>query len=378
MPYQRPTLTQLRARVVAAVNSQLPGADALLRFSNVGVLSAVQAGLSHSHYGYLDWISKQTNPFTATGEYLEAWGALKQVYRKAAVQASGQVTFLCAASTSAIASGTPILRSDGTPYIAVAVAAPVAAPGGSTQPYQIVVTVDAEPDPTGLTGAFGDCVSGTQFTLGQTVAGVTSSGLSGLITGGADLEDDDDYRTRVIQQYQNTPQGGAAPDYVTWALQVPGVTRAWCQPLINGAGTVGVYFMMDETESAFSGIPQGTNGCATAETRDSAAAGDQLTVANYIYPKRPVTALVYQLAPTLLPVNLTISGVGSGNRAAVQAALSSTITGLASVAGSIELAALWTSVKIADPTDDVLIDAPAGDVNAGAGQLPVLGVITWD
>jgi uncharacterized phage protein gp47/JayE len=256
MPYQRPTLTQLRGNVVAAINAQLPGADALLRFSNVGVLGTVQAGLSHQHYGYLDWIALQTNPFTATGEYLEAWGALKDVYRKSSVQASGPVTFLCAASTSTVVPGTPLLRSDGIPYTVTAAAAPVATGGGAAQPYQITITAQADPDPTGLTGAFGDCAVGVQFTLGQTIAGVTSSGLSGLITGGADLEDDNDYRARVIQVYQNSPQGGAAADYVTWALEVAGVTRAWCQPLYLGAGTVGVYFMMDETESAFSGIPQ--------------------------------------------------------------------------------------------------------------------------
>jgi uncharacterized phage protein gp47/JayE len=78
-----------------------------------------------------------------------------------------------------------------------------------------------------------------------------------------------------------------------------------------------------------------------------------------------------------LAVNLSISGVAVGNRPAVLAALESTITGLASVAGTIELAALWTSVKIADPADDILITVPAADVVAAAGHLPVLGAITW-
>lgn len=376
MPYQRPTLSQLRANVAAAINAELPGADALLRFSNLKVLGAVQAGLSHEHYGYLDWVARQTNPFTATGEYLEAWGALKKIYRKAAIQASGQVTFPCAAATDAIPVGTLVVRSDGVNYIVTATADPVAATGG-TQPYQITLTAQAEKDPSGLTGAFGDCASGTQFTLGQTIAGVTSSGTSGLITGGADLETEDDYRTRVLQVYQNTPQGGAAEDYVTWALEVAGVTRAWCDPLYNGAGTVGVYFMMDDVESAHQGVPQGTNGVATSETRDTVATGDQLTVANYIYPLRPVTALVYSLAPTLSAINFTIKGVAAANQAAVQAALSSLITGLGSVGGTIELAALWTACRIADPPDDLIIVTPSADVTVAAGQLPVLGAITW-
>lgn len=378
MPYQRPTLSQLRANVAAAINAELPGADSLLRFANLKVLAAVQAALSHEHYGYLDWIAKQTNPFTATGEYLEAWGALKDIYRKGAIQAAGSVTFPCAASTDTIPVGASVTRSDGVGYIVTAAQAPVASPGGSTQPYQITITAQAMQDPTGQTGAFGDCDAGTQFTLGQTIPGVTSSGVSGAITGGADLEAQEDYRTRVLQVYQNTPQGGAQGDYVTWALEVAGVTRAWCQPLYQGAGTVGVYFMMDAVESAHQGVPQGTNGGASAETRTAAATGDQLAVANYIYPLRPVTALVYALAPTLLPVNLTISGVSVANQPAVQTALASAITGLATAAGGrIELAALWVAARIADPSDDILITAPAGDVVSAAGQLPVLGAITW-
>ena len=41
------------------------------------------------------------------------------------------------------------------------------------------------------------------------------------------------------------------------------------------------------------GFPQGTNGVAALETRDTAATGDQLAVANYLYPLRPVTPIVY-------------------------------------------------------------------------------------
>ena len=61
--------------------------------------------------------------------------------------------------------------------------------------------------------------------------------------------------------------------------------------------------MMDVSEAAHGGFPQGTNGVAGAETRDTAATGDQLAVANYIYPLRPATALVYACAPASQAVN---------------------------------------------------------------------------
>ena len=44
-------------------------------------------------YGYLDWIARQSNPLTATGEALAGWAALKNVYAEAAQPAIGTATF---------------------------------------------------------------------------------------------------------------------------------------------------------------------------------------------------------------------------------------------------------------------------------------------
>jgi uncharacterized phage protein gp47/JayE len=57
---------------------------ALLRFGNLKVLADMDAGMAHLHYAYLDYIARQTNPFTSTDEWLAGWMALKQIYRKAA------------------------------------------------------------------------------------------------------------------------------------------------------------------------------------------------------------------------------------------------------------------------------------------------------
>ena len=73
MPFQRPTLTQLRQQAAADFTSNLAGADGLLRFSNLLVTSTVLAGMANQHFGYLDWIAMQAVPFTSTDEYLLAW-----------------------------------------------------------------------------------------------------------------------------------------------------------------------------------------------------------------------------------------------------------------------------------------------------------------
>ena len=85
----------------------------------------------------------------------------------------------------------------------------------------------------------------------------------------------------------------AEMDYATWAISVPGVTRAWCLRNGYGAGTVVVYIMLDAAQAGHDGFPVGQDGVATDEPRGVPAVGDQLTVANALYPLQPVTALVY-------------------------------------------------------------------------------------
>ena len=95
MPWPRPTLTQLRQRIRAKINSLLPQASALLRFSNMYIIGEVQAGEEHELYGYLDFIAREAVPFTATDEYLVAWAALVGIVREPATPAAGNFAFGC-------------------------------------------------------------------------------------------------------------------------------------------------------------------------------------------------------------------------------------------------------------------------------------------
>jgi uncharacterized phage protein gp47/JayE len=369
MPFSRPTLTRLRNQVAQDLNANLSGADALLRFSNLRVIGDVEAGLAHMQYGYLDWIAMQAAPFTATDEYLEAWGALKGVLRKGASQSSGTVTF-SGSNGVPIEAGTGLLRSDGLAYT-VTVAAAVE--GGS-----VTVAATANPDPAGLAGANGDCAAGTQFTLASAIPGIDSTGTAATaFTGGADIETNDNYRTRVLLVYQNPPQGGAASDYIEWALAVPGVTRAWCAGGAYGPGTVVVSVMLDQANAQYDGFPQGTNGVASAETRDTAATGDQLAVANAIYPLRPVTALVYVVAPVPYPVNINVRGVSLAQRDAALAAIAAMMKSEGQPGGFVILAHLWSAIAAVSGINDFLILSPVDDIGLPAGALPVPGVITW-
>ncbi len=382
MPYARKTLTQLRQQVAQDIASALPGSDPLLRFANLTIMGTAQAGLAHEHNGYLDYIAQQAVPFTATDEYLEAWAALKGVYRIAATPASGTVTFTGTNSRD-IPSGTPLVRGDGQAYTTTA--------DGTIASGSVTVSAVAVADPAGLVGAIGNCDAGTVLTLGTAIAGVNSNGAAAAnFTGGTDLEQDDALRARMLLEYQNPPHGGDREDYVEWALAVPGVTRAWCVPNAFGSGTVAVYFMMDIAEAAHGGFPQGSNGVSQNDhgpnagaPRDTVATGDQLTLANAICVLQPVTALVYALAPVAQPINFTISGLSAASaltKAAVSVAISTALTGFANidaVPSTLNLNYIESAIDTVPGTDGFVIATPTGNIVTASGTLPVLGSLTF-
>lgn len=377
MPYSRPSLSDLRALVAQEISASLPGTDPLLRFSVLGILGRVLAGMSNLHYGYIDWIAQQSNPYTATDEYLEMWAALRKVYRKPPTSASGSVTF--PANTSAVVpAGTIITRSDGVACTTTADATAVAS--------AVTVLAAVNADPAGLAGAFGDCSAGTAFTLGAPISGVQSGGVAATaFIGGADLELDSSLRSRMLLAYQWTPQGGAAQDYEAWALAVPGVTRAWVTPSGMGPGTVTVRFMMDSSEVAHNGFPQGTDGVSQNDNggapRAAVATGDQLTVADAIVAAgQPVTALVYSVAPTSNPINFAITGL-SGSSALLQAQISAAIAGVfmlyGSPGGTVDLSYVNAAIDALPGTAGFVIAAPTANIASPVGALPTVGTITY-
>jgi uncharacterized phage protein gp47/JayE len=367
MPFARPTLSTLRQQAMQdIVSSDLPNANSYLRRAVLRVLAWVQAGMAYLHFGFLDWIAQQGVPFTCTDEFLDAWAGLKAVLREPATAATGTWSGTGANGTS-LPSGTALVRGDGFTYATTAAAT---VSGGTI----------SVPFAAATTGVDGNAESGSPLTLGTVISGINSAGTAAAaVTGGADQETDAALRTRMLQAYAAPAQGGAETDYVEWAEQVPGVTRAWCNPLGLGVGTVVVYTMFDLTEAAYNGFPQGTNGVATAETRGSAATGDQLAVANYIFPRRPVTALVYSYAPAPQTLNLSIGGIPSGLRAAATAAIAALLvqngSPLADVA--IDQSDVDEAISAVVGTTQFRVTAPSFPQTPALGSLFVLGTITY-
>ncbi|WP_176330982.1 baseplate J/gp47 family protein [Burkholderia vietnamiensis] len=385
MPYARKTLAQLRADAMADIAAALEGSDPLLRNAALKIIGVVLAGMTNEEYGYLDWIAKQTNPFTAEGEYLEAWGALKKVFRKDASAASLSATFTGIAGRQ-LDADVPVVRGDGVTYTTLATEVVV----GTT----VSITIFAD-----VAGADGNADAGTVVSLGVAVDGIQSNGVvTGTVSSGADIEDQEQYRARVLEAYQNPPQGGNRADYVSWALDVAGVTRAWCAPNAFGAGTVVVYVMLDDAQASHGGFPQGTNGVSQFDQgprglpRDTPATGDQLVVADALVTLEPVTALVYACSPISNTLSFQISGLSTASTATRNAIASEIRNVLFRIGdprgGTVNRSDLNTAIGAVPATAGFVIESITGVINGvttpypdnitgSFGSLPVLGTVNY-
>ncbi|WP_250477384.1 baseplate J/gp47 family protein [Caballeronia sp. INML1] len=372
--------------MAADINSALQGADATLRRAVLKVVGKVQAGLANMHMGYLDWIAKQAVPFTAEDEYLEGWAALKKVYRKAATPAQLTASF-AGVSGKPLNAGTQVVRSDGATYTTAATAT---VDGTGSLSVTIVATTP---------GAAGNADPGTTVSLGVAVDGLQSTGsVTGTVSSGADIEDNDELRNRMLAAYQNTPQGGDLEDYVGWALAVPGVTRAWCAPNGFGAGTVVIYTMLDTAQASHGGFPQGTNGVSQYDKgpggapRGTVATGDQIVVADAIINEQPVTALVYSCAPVANNLTFTLSGIlgaSTSTRAAISAAIADVLFRNGDpLAGTINRSDIESAIASVSGTSGFVITLVQGvvgvttttypgNITSGFGQLPVLAGVNY-
>jgi len=180
------------------------------------------------------------------------------------------------------------------------------------------------------------------------------------LAGGADAESDARLLDRLLLRLRRPPHGGAAHDYVQWALEVPGVTRVW--PVSESVGAVTVRFAVD-------GAPHGP----------APNSGEIAAVQAYIDARRPVTAEVTALAPVLLPVDVTLSVTPDTTavRAAVVAGLEALFAREGAPGATILLSHVREAVSLSIGETDHVVAAPAADVEPGPGEMPVLGTVTF-
>lgn len=348
MPYQRPDLPTLINRAQADMDSRLAGSP-FLRRRLMAVLARMEAGVAHGLYGYLDWLALQIMPDTAEVEHLNRWASIWGIYRKPATFASGYAIF--AGQSGAVIPAACVLQSlNNVQYKTLE---DVSLANGTAR-----VAVQAVE-----TGTAGNAPAGSPLQLTAPVLGVDVQGQSAEgLSGGTEEESDASLRIRLLARIRTQPSGGAAQDYVAWALAVPGVTRAWCYPREMGRGSVTVRFVMDSTYE--NGIPQ---------------PDDVARVAAHIETVRPVTADVYVVAPISHPINLDlrISPDTPRVRVTVAEAAWAALRREAEPGGTVIVSRLNEAISLAEGEEDHTLLAPAQNIQLPVGHIAVPGLIDW-
>ncbi|MEK6491788.1 baseplate J/gp47 family protein [Klebsiella grimontii] len=381
MPFKRKTLSELREENRQFMQAELKNIGALLRFGNLKVVADMDAGMSHLHYAYLDYIALQTNPFTSTGEWLAGWMALKQTYRKAATAARSPAVKSTGTAGATLPAGTVLNRADGYQYVTDAEL--VISAGKSGTASVTAILPDISDDVSGG-GSAGNADAGTLLTLDANVPGIDNTlTLIEPATGGADIEKEEDFRQRGLQAYQNPPQGGSDADYKKWALEIPGVTRAWVKRRGMGVGTVVIYIMCDGNDATNNGFPVGTDGVSVLDDWGAIkATGDQGRVADYIYPLQADTAIIYVCSPIKKIVPFTISGIPDASSDTVQA-IKEAINllffdnGTPDGSGKIYLSDINGALSQVAGTTGYVLESPAQNIILETGELPLLGEVDF-
>lgn len=351
MAFIRPSLSKIIQRSQADIETRLDGAVASLRRTVERALARAVAGLTHGLHGHLVWLSKQLFPDTAEAEFLARWASIWSIERSAAVKASGTIT-ITGVDTTVCPDETLWQDNNGVVYVQ---------DGDATiSGASATATVDAQDG-----GADGNQEAGATLSLVNPVTGIDSSAtVSGSgITGGVNEESDESLLNQLLQRLSSSPKGGGPGDYVAWVLEVSGVTRAWQIANVDGPGTVGLYFVMDEKVGTI--IPD---------------AGEVSTVQLYLDSKAPIIGTVTAYAPTAVDVDYTISITPdtSAVRAAVEAELEDLVSREGAADGvTIYLSQINEAISLATGETDHTVTVPAADLTFTLGQIPVHGTITW-
>jgi uncharacterized phage protein gp47/JayE len=371
MPWSTPTLLTVRQLVRDAVRGSLPGSDANVPNSVLRVLSDNQGALCHLTLQYIDWLSLQLLPDTAETEWLDRHGQIWLVNadgttgRKMATLATGTAQFQGLVDGTVIPMGTQLQSA-------------AAMPINYNSPNNVVtfetledITTSASALVTGNiraadAGSFGNLPDGSSLAISPSIPGVSSTAHAYGLTGGTDTETDDELRARILQRIRNPPMGGAQADYVSWALAVPGVTRAWAS-VEQGIGTMTVRFMMDDLRASNGGFP---------------LPADVTAVATNINQMRPVTVKdCYVAAPIKQFIDITIESLNPNAtecQAEIQTQLENMLFQMAAPGQTIYSA--WVSAAIMQAPSVISFGLVTNTdyVMANIGSMAVLGSILYE
>lgn len=220
-----PTIAELESQIVTAIEGKIGQTVPAFIRAFFRILAKGVAGVLSLGYRFASWCLDQTQPATANEFWLTIWGNRYGVIRAPAVAWRGTATATGINGTD-IPAGTLWQTSANVVYSQESL---VTIAGGTA-----TVTIKA------LTRGTGSSLADTTpLTTVSPIAGSDNTAeVASTLTDGVDKQPLEEYRAEVMNRIAYRPQGGAIPDYVIWAREVPGIVAAFVE---GGGGDVTVY-----------------------------------------------------------------------------------------------------------------------------------------
>lgn len=300
-----------------------------------------------------DFVARQSFPQTADGEYLDRHAELRGLQRGAACKATGRLKFYIESSRAgklAIPVGTECRTAAGIGFVTTE--------EGTINAGSTSCTVAAEAVEPGSGGNVP--INAVTFMI-LPPAGVENVVNDTAFTGGANAEDDESLRQRVLMTYRSLPNGANAAYYEKCVLSCPGVAAAVVLPRSRGVGTVDVVFAVG------GGLPSDEQ---------------VLEVQNKLEQQREICVDLQVRAPSARQVDVSAAlkltdgykfeDVSAAATAAVQTCFSGKLLGK-----PVYRAKLQALLMAVEGVENCVLTAPAEDLAAEADMLPVLRELSF-
>ena len=215
--------------------------------------------------------------------------------------------------------------------------------------------------------------NGDSLAIETQIAGVSSNAYTMYsgISGGADDEEFDEWKNRVVYRYQHPITYFNVANIKTAVLAISGNTRCWVNECTPKVGQVTVYFVRDNEEN----ILPDSNEIAKAKQ----AISELLTV-------KDSDSDVFVYAPEAKVVNFNISDI-SPNTATMKTAISNNIKQFfddnVDLGVSLSLDKIKSAIQASfdletgKQLDTYTLNLPNENIVCGEGELPILGTITY-
>lgn len=350
--------SEISARLRGSLRRYLPGTDALIWPNNLTPIVKVFALALHDMHLRGSWLYRQIFASTANVQHLDRHATELGLVRRSVSRAEGIVT----------ANGLPnTIYPAGIRYLSGNRLFRTISDVRSDMAGLVTMTVISEGFGTAMNIEAGAQLSRADPALFAGLAQVATVGPKG-IGGGADTEADELLRARILDRKRRPPQGGAISDYEQFARAVPGVTQAWAWSWVHGPGTVGVWFLFDGRPD---GIP---------------TEGDVAVVQEALDSRRLIRANAVAAAPIPKPLDVTIAGLGDDTtttREAIEQSLRAMLVerarpGVSFSAFVLSQSWIGEAISAAIGEDRHRLILPADDLTYYNGEMPVLGVVSYE